>query len=88
MKILKAELDNQIFKKLYFSSKLTLITEVDVFQKKVKNNVFKKQNFYKKCKVIDLLTNQYMIYLLNQINLKEDHKKMEVGMVVKEVKDF
>ena len=88
MKILKAELDNQIFKKLYFSSKLTLITEVDVFQKKVKNNVFKKQNFYKKCKVIDLLTNQYMIYLLNQINLKEDPKEMVAGMEVKGVKDF
>lgn len=54
MKILKAEPDNLIIKKQYFNSKLTLITEADEFQKKAKNNDFKKQSFYKKCRVIDL----------------------------------
>ena len=50
MKILKLN----SLKKQFFSSKLTLKPETDAFQKKVKNNVLKIQNYYKKCKVIGL----------------------------------
>lgn len=86
MKILKAEPGK--IKKQFFSSKLTLIKEIDVFQKKVKNNVIKRQNYYKKCKVIGLMSNQFMIFHLNQINLKEDPKEMGAGVGVKGVEGF
>jgi hypothetical protein len=88
MKIRKAEPDFMIIQKQFFSSKLTLIPEIGVFQKKVKNTVSKRQNYNKKCKVIGLQTNQYMIYHLNQINLKEDLKEMVAGMEAKGVEDF
>jgi len=54
MKILKAEQDNLIIQKQYFKSKLTKISESDEFQKKARKNVFKKQSFYIKFRVIGL----------------------------------
>ena len=84
MKILK--LDN--LKKQFFSSKLTLKPETDAFQKKVKNNVLKIQNYYKKCKVIGLQNSQSMIFHLNRINLTEDRKEMGAEVGVKGVEDF